>query len=198
MKTPVMHLASSSPRRRELLSALGFEFSYGGVDIDESALPGESPSHMVLRLARAKARAAFDSGGYKVPVLGADTVVVLDGRIFGKPASREDALEMLACLSGRTHEVLTGVALLAGGTLDTALSRTQVQFREIPPDEAEAYWQSGEPAGKAGAYAVQGLGGIFVSAINGSFSGVVGLPVFETAEMLRRAGIVPRGMPAHD
>lgn len=197
MSEPAVHLASSSPRRRELLSTLGIEFSYAGVDVDESALPGESPSDMVLRLAKLKARTAFDTGAHKIPVLGADTAVILDDRIFGKPASKRDALDMLACLSDRTHEVLTGVAVIAGDTLDTAVSRTEVQFREIRPDEAEAYWQSGEPAGKAGAYAVQGIGGIFVSRLSGSYSGVVGLPIFETAELLRRVGIVPRGMPAH-
>ena len=197
MSEPVLHLASSSPRRRELLSTLGIEFSYGGVDVDESALAGELPSDMVLRLATMKARAAFESGGYRIPVLGADTTVILGERIFGKPASRGDALEMLACLSGRTHQVLTGVALLVEGKSDTALSRTDVEFRDIRPDEAEAYWQSGEPAGKAGAYAVQGIGGIFVRAISGSYTGVVGLPVFETAELLQRAGIAAQGMPVH-
>lgn len=196
MSEPALHLASSSPRRRELLSTLGIEFSYAGVDVDESALPGESPSAMVLRLAQLKARTACESGAHKIPVLGADTAVILDDRMFGKPASKQDALDMLACLSNRTHEVLTGVAVIAGDTLDTALSRTEVQFREIRPDEAEAYWQSGEPAGKAGAYAVQGIGGIFVSSVSGSYTGVVGLPIFETAELLRRVGIVPRGMPA--
>jgi septum formation protein len=189
MSKPVLHLASSSPRRRELLTALGLEFSHAGVAIDESALPGESVPDMVLRLATGKARSASDSGKYAVPVLGADTVVTLDDRVFGKPASKEDALKMLASLSGRSHQVLTGVAVVAQDELWTGLSQTEVQFREIEPDEAEAYWQSGEPAGKAGAYAVQGLGGIFVTAVHGSYTGVVGLPVFETADLLRRAGI---------
>lgn len=197
MSSPVLHLASSSPRRRELLTALGLNFSYDGVDIDESALPGEAASDLVLRLATGKARTAYDSGKYEVPVLGADTLVILGDRVFGKPRSKEEALNMLASLSGTTHQVLTAVALMANGELQTAVSVTEVQFREIHPDEAEAYWQSGEPAGKAGAYAVQGLGGIFVSAINGSYSGVVGLPVFETADLLRRAGIELPAMPEH-
>ena len=192
-----MHLASASPRRRELLTALGLDFSYDGVAIDESALPGEVPSDMVLRLATSKARTAYESGEHPAPVLGADTIVLVDDRVFGKPASKEEALAMLASLSGRTHQVLTGVAVVANGELQTAISRTEVQFREIHPDEAEAYWQSGEPAGKAGAYAVQGLGGIFVSAINGSYTGVVGLPVFETVNLLRRAGIELPAMPDH-
>lgn len=189
MTHPVLHLASASPRRREILTALGLSFTCDGVDIDESALASESVSDMALRLATGKARSAFDTGEYGVPVLGADTIVVLDDRVFGKPGSKEDALHMLACLSARTHQVLTGVAVLTNGGLETALSRTEVQFREIGPDEAEAYWQSGEPAGKAGAYAVQGLGGIFVSAIRGSYTGVVGLPVYETADLLVRAGV---------
>lgn len=196
MTMPVLHLASSSPRRREILAALGLDFSYCGVDIDETQLPGEIATDMVLRLATAKAHTAFESGDYGVPVLGADTAVVLDERVFGKPESKQDALDMLAMLSGRTHEVLTGVAVVVRGSLESALSRTAVEFREIRPDEAEAYWQSGESAGKAGAYAVQGLGGIFIRAINGSFTGVVGLPVFETAGLLRRAGVVPPGMRA--
>ena len=189
MTHPVLHLASASPRRREILTALGLSFTCDGVDIDESALASESVSDMALRLATGKARSAFDTGEYGVPVLGADTIVVLDDRVFGKPGSKEDALHMLACLSARTHQVLTGVAVLTNCGLETALSRTDVQFREIGPDEAEAYWQSGEPAGKAGAYAVQGLGGIFVSAIRGSYTGVVGLPVYETADLLVRAGV---------
>ena len=189
MSNPDLHLASASQRRRELLTSLGLSFTFGGVDADESSLPGEAVSEMVLRLATLKARTAFDSGAYTVPVLGADTVVVLDDRVFGKPGSKEEALAMLASLSGRAHEVLTGVAVVSNGECQTAVSLTEVRFREIHPDEALAYWQSGEPAGKAGAYAVQGLGGIFVSAIRGSYSGVVGLPVFETAELLRGAGI---------
>ncbi len=197
MSNPVLHLASSSPRRRELLTALGLNFSYEGVAIDESALPGEAAPDTVLRLAASKARAAYDSGNYEMPVLGADTLVILDDRVFGKPRSKEEALNMLASLSGRRHQVLTGVALMANGELQTAESLTEVQFREIHPDEAEAYWQSGEPAGKAGAYAVQGLGGIFVSAINGSYTGIVGLPVFETANLLRRAGIELPLAPDH-
>ena len=189
MSKPVLHLASASPRRRDLLAALGLSFTCGGADIDESAVAGESVREIALRLAIAKSRSVFDSGDYAMPVLGADTIVVLDDRIFGKPDSREDALRMLSCLSGRTHKVVTGVALVTHSGLETAISSTEVQFREIEPDEAEAYWQSGEPAGKAGSYAVQGLGGIFVRSIHGSYSGVVGLPVYETAGLLCRAGI---------
>ena len=195
MTKPDLHLASASPRRREILTALGLSFTFGGADVDESGEQGESNSAMVLRLATAKASAVFNTGKHAVPVLGADTIVALDGRVFGKPGSRDDALDTLACLSGRTHRVLTGVAVITSEGLRTAVSTTEVQFREIDPDEAWRYWHSGEPAGKAGAYAVQGVGGIFVKSIQDSFSGVVGLPVFETADLLHGAGVVlPAGV----
>jgi septum formation protein len=126
------------------------------------------------------------------PVLAADTVVVVDDKILGKPADRTDALAMLAQLSGREHEVLTGVAL-AGDKLESRLSASRVRFRHITEDEAEAYWQSGEPADKAGGYAIQGLGALFVSHLEGSFSGVMGLPLYTTAELLRDVGIEPLG-----
>jgi len=183
---PVLHLASSSPRRREILGALGVRLSFEGVNIDESRAPGEAVADMVLRLACEKAQAA-DAGA--LPVLGADTIVVLDDRVFGKPGSEEDALEMLHALSGRTHRVLTAVALISDGRLESVVANSEVKFRDIHPDEALAYWQSGEPKGKAGSYAIQGLGGIFVESLTGSYSGVVGLPVFETAELLGSAGI---------
>ena len=142
---------------------------------------------MVLRLARDKARA----GAPRAPalVIGADTAVVLGDEIFGKPRDETDALNMLARLSGRTHQVLTGVAVWDGQAMRCALSSTDVRFREIGPDEALAYWQSGEPADKAGAYAIQGRGGVFVENIAGSYSGVVGLPVYETMALLQEAGI---------
>lgn len=186
---PVLHLASASPRRRDILTAMGVTFSHGGVDIDEMPAPGEAVADMVQRVTRAKALAAEQNGEIAIPVLAADTAVALGDRIFGKPASKEQALDMLGSLSGQVHRVLTAVALLSGGELLTALSVTQVTFREIRPDEALAYWQSGEPRGKAGAYAIQGRGGIFVESLAGSYSGVVGLPVFETAGLLTAAGI---------
>ena len=186
MPAPDLHLASSSPRRREILTSLGLTFSHSGVDIDESQQSGEPLTRMALRLAKEKALAA---AGVDLPVLAADTIVTLGDRAFGKPASREACLSMLEALSGKTHRVITGVALSAGGRLETAMSDTAVRFRDIGPDEALAYWQSGEPRDKAGAYGIQGLGGVFVESISGSYSGVVGLPVFETAALLRRAGI---------
>lgn len=187
MSAPSLHLASTSPRRKEILEAMGLSFSASGVDVIEQRNEGETAEAMVLRLAEAKARAA-DVGASHI-VIGADTAVVLDGDIFGKPPDRETALEMLARLSGRTHSVLTGVAVRSDAGVRTAMSATEVRFREIRPDEALAYWQSGEPCDKAGAYAIQGRGGIFVVAISGSYSGVVGLPVFETAQLLREAGL---------
>lgn len=187
MQVLSLHLASASPRRRELLAALGLDFSFAGVEVDESRLAGEGPESMVLRLAVEKAEAAEASGADLV--LSADTAVVLGDRVFGKPDGRESALAMLGALSGRSHRVMTGVALRTGSAVVTAISVSRVLFREVRPDEALAYWQSGEPADKAGAYAIQGLGGLFVRSIRGSYTGVVGLPVFETACLLKDAGL---------
>ncbi len=191
MSTPRLLLASASPRRREILACLGLEFEARGFDLDETPLPDETAADMVLRLARDKAEAGAPEAEV---VLAADTSVVLDGEIFGKPRDGEDAVAMLGRLSGREHEVLTGVAVAWSGRIETALSRTRVRFRDIGRDEALQYWQSGEPADKAGAYGIQGLGGVFVSNIEGSYSGVVGLPVFETARLLSRAGIPVTGL----
>ena len=189
MSVPKLHLASSSPRRRQILERMGLDFTAAGVDVDERQHPGETADIMVVRLAVEKAIAA-DSGPGTV-VLGADTTVVLDGEVFGKPEDRADALRMLAALSGRRHQVMTGVAVRSGGSTASVLSVTEVEFREISPDEALEYWQSGEPRGKAGAYAIQGIAGAFVEKIAGSYTGVIGLPVLETAELLRAAGIEP-------
>ena len=182
-----LHLASASPRRAEILDSLGISYSVGGVDLDERQLPGESPDQMVLRLASEKAAAARLT--HSLPVLAADTAVVVDDAVFGKPRDQDDALAMLARLSGRSHQVMTGIAMVWDAGEATVLSVNEVSFRQIGPDEALAYWQSGEPRGKAGAYAIQGLGGVFVEGIRGSYTGVVGLPVFETAELLAVAGI---------
>ena len=184
---PVLHLASTSPRRREILAALQLEFSVAKVDVDETPQVGETPADMVLRLAIAKADAGVAGTGDLV--LAADTAVVVDGRALGKPVDEADCLAMLGTLSGRGHKVLTGVALRGPNGTSTALSKTDVYFREISRDEALAYWQSGEPGDKAGAYAIQGLGGVFVERIEGSYSGVVGLPVFETVALLGEAGL---------
>ena len=180
-------LASTSPRRREILSALRLEFEVCHVDIDETPLPAESAEAMVLRLAAAKVEAA-DRGSATL-VLGADTAVVIGDQKLGKPVDEADCLAMLDMLSGRSHRVVTGVALHTPAGTETAVSTTDVYFREIGRDEALAYWQSGEPCDKAGAYAIQGLGGAFVTRIDGSYSGVVGLPVFETLQLLNAAGL---------
>ncbi len=180
-------VATASPRRIELLRALGVGFRAQAADVDEAVMPGETAEAMVLRLAAAKAL-AVDAGDRQI-VLGADTAVELDGEIFGKPRDRADGLRMLSRLSGRSHEVRTAVAVACSGAVRSALSCTRVQFREIRPDEALRYWHSGEPRDKAGAYAIQGLGGLFVAAISGSYTGVVGLPLFETAMLLREAGL---------
>lgn len=193
---PQFHLASASPRRREILSGLGLAFSYGGVDLDESPLEDEAVEAMALRLAREKAIAANGVRTRELPVLAADTIVVLDQRVFGKPASEADCVGMLTTLSGRCHRVITAVVLQQGDVLHTALSETSVQFRDISPDEARRYWHSGEPGDKAGSYAIQGLGGAFVESISGSYSGVVGLPVYETVQLLEAAGIPL--LPARD
>lgn len=184
---PMLHLASASPRRRDILAGLGLSFSWSGAAVDEARADDEPPDAMVVRLAAAKAAAAENVS--PALVLGADTAVALEGRVFGKPADREEGAAMLAALSGRTHEVLTGIALLAGDRQRIALSRTRVTFRDIGPDEAGRYWQTGEPADKAGGYAIQGLGALFVAGIRGSYTGVVGLPVFETAMLLAEEGL---------
>jgi septum formation protein len=168
---------------------MGLEFTAAGVDVDERQHHGESADIMVVRLAMEKAY-AVDPGPDTV-VLAADTAVVLDSAVFGKPADEADALRMLAALSGRHHRVMTGVAVRSDRSTASLLSVTDVKFREIGPDEALDYWQSGEPRDKAGAYAIQGSGGAFVETITGSYTGVVGLPVLETAELLRAAGIEP-------
>lgn len=184
---PSLCLASSSPRRQEILRALGLEFSVQAIEVDEDRLAGETPEQMVLRLATAKAAAADVDPSCRV--IGSDTVVVLGDEVLGKPRNRDEAVSMLLRLSGRRHFVLTGVALRGPDGVQTVLSSTEVYFREISQDEARAYWHSGEPRDKAGAYGIQGLGGAFVEAIKGSYSGVVGLPVFETVRLLQGAGI---------
>jgi len=185
-----LYLASRSPRRRRLLAQLGLRHRVIAADIDETPLAAECPKDYVVRMALAKARAGHASAAAApgVPVLGADTAVVCDGRILGKPADAHEALAMLRLLSEREHHVLTGVALL-GHREQSACSETQVVFRRIDAAEAVAYWASGEPRDKAGAYAIQGLGALFVAQLSGSYSGVVGLPLFETAALLATEGI---------
>ncbi len=189
---PSLYLASASPRRRELLTQIGVPLSVLATTIDESPLPNEAPAAYVERLARGKAAAGLamlEGRGEDGCVLGADTSVVIDGRILGKPVDQAEGLAMLAALSGREHQVLTAVALAAAGGVEARVVECRVRFRQVAPEEALRYWQSGEPADKAGGYAIQGLGAIFVSRIEGSYSAVVGLPLCETAELLREFGI---------
>ncbi|SDZ41451.1 nucleoside triphosphate pyrophosphatase [Pseudomonas sp. NFIX28] len=187
-----LYLASGSPRRRELLTQIGVPFTAIGADIDETPLPDESPAAYVERLARGKAAAGYGliaEGRFAACVLGADTAVVLDGRILGKPLDQADAQSMLMALSGREHEVLTAIAVLDGQRCESRLVRSLVRFRPISADEAARYWASGEPQDKAGGYGIQGLAAVFVAGLNGSYSAVVGLPVCETAELLGHFGI---------
>jgi len=185
------YLASASPRRRELLQQLGYRFAVRVADIDESPLPGEAPELTVQRLAGAKARAvrALLPPEDARPVLGADTEVEIDGRVLGKPADFAAAEAMLGLLGGRAHRVLSAVALDAPGGLHVALCVSTVRLRALGTAEIRAYWDSGEPRDKAGAYAIQGLAAEFVESIEGSYSGIVGLPLFETAALLRAHAI---------
>ena len=189
-----LYLASGSPRRRELLTQIGVPFTVISASIDETPLADESACAYVERLARGKALAglamlAATEARAPLAVLGADTAVVLDGQILGKPQDRAEALAMLAALSGREHEVLTAVAITDGSRCESLSVSSRVVFRSISPAEAQAYWESGEPQDKAGSYAIQGLGAVFVQGLSGSYSAVVGLPLCETAELLARFGI---------
>jgi septum formation protein len=186
---PVVCLASVSPRRRELLAQIGVPHAVTGAHIDETAHPGESPRDYVARMARQKAVTVREKGEV-LPVLAADTTVVLDDVIYGKPLDRADGIRMLARLSGRTHEVLTAVALADAHAVALRMSVSSVRFRTVTLEECAAYWETGEPHDKAGGYAVQGAAAVFIEALSGSYSGVMGLPLFETAELLRAAGIV--------
>ncbi len=185
---PVLRLASVSPRRRELLTQIGVPHVVTGAHIDESVHPGERPHDYVQRMARTKAQTVWEHD-LSLPVLAADTTVVLDGMVFGKPADRADALRMLGLLSGRTHEVLTAVALASAAGLAMRMSVSAVRFRALGADEIARYWETGEPRDKAGAYAVQGLGAVFIESLTGSYSAVMGLPLFETSELLRAVNV---------
>jgi septum formation protein len=191
--TPLICLASASPRRRELLAQLGVPHRVAPAGIDESRRAGEPPADYVLRMALEKAirvAAQPDLSG-ALPVLGADTTVLVEGRMLGKPADAAESRAMLELLAGRSHEVLSAVALVDAQGARSRLSRTEVRFRRIDPGEAAAYWASGEPCDKAGGYAIQGRAAAFVESLSGSYSGVVGLPLFETAQLLEAAGIAP-------
>jgi len=194
-----LHLASGSPRRRELLTQIAVPFTTLSAPIDEKQLPDETPSAYVQRLACEKARAGLallDSPADAV-VLGADTAVVLDGRILGKPADRDEAVATLSALSGREHQVLTAVALVSAAKVRSRVVASQVGFRRLTLAEIDTYWASGEPRDKAGSYAIQGLAAVFVSQLQGSYSAVVGLPLCETAELLAEFAIPCWQLPVH-
>ncbi len=179
-------LASGSPRRRELLAQVGVDFAVQVFEIDESVLPNESPVAYVERLAQQKAQATVPHLPAQTIVIAADTTVTIDGNILGKPVDAEDAYRMWRLLSGRTHQVMTGVAVACGDQLRYTHVVTQVEMLALTEQQMQAYWQTGEPLGKAGGYAIQGLGAAFIPAIRGSYSNVVGLPLVETLDLLQQ------------
>ena len=181
-------LASASPRRRELLDQIRVSYQVHAVDLDETPLPNEEPLAYVKRVAAEKSALCVVQLKPTLPVLAADTSVILDGLIMGKPKDQADAVNMLMQLSGKTHQVVSALSL-RGREHFEALSITDVTFRDLSEQEMLDYWETGEPIDKAGSYAIQGLGGLFVQSIVGSFSGVVGLPLFETAQLLSKQGI---------
>jgi len=184
--SPQLYLASASPRRQALLAQIGIRFKTIEVNTPEMPGEGESPEEFAIRVARDKAIAGCEALGTStlIPVLGADTVVVVDNQILGKPKNRQDSLTMLERLSGRSHHVLTAVAVRNSHKFKSLVSRSTVTFRASTPAEREAYWATGEPRDKAGGYAIQGLAAIFVAYLEGSYTGVMGLPLYETAQIL--------------
>lgn len=188
MSQPRLYLASQSPRRAELLRQIGVEFATVGVNVDESVQYGENPRDYVERLARAKAKAGWEQlQQQEIPVMGSDTAVVCGDVILGKPVDARDAKSMLRMLSGQRHTVLTAVALQTRQRCHTAVNSTQVWFRSLSDEVIDAYWASGEPRDKAGSYAIQGFAAVFVERIDGSYSGVMGLPLAETYQLLQSA-----------
>ena len=181
-------LASASPRRRELLRQIGIDAVVTPADIDEQVHSGEAPMQYVQRLAAEKA-SKVSNDSLSAVVIGADTTIDLDDEILGKPESELHAMQMLTALSGREHLVHTGVAVVCDGRVDARVVSTRVELVVLTEQDIRHYWQSGEPVGKAGAYAIQGLGAVLVKRISGSYSNVVGLPLSETAAMLKSQGL---------
>ncbi|MGH1371415.1 MAG: Maf family protein [Cellvibrionaceae bacterium] len=188
-----LYLASQSPRRRELLTQIGVQFEVLSVDVEEWQGPDESPADYVERLARDKSAAGWHklSAGQKspAPVMGADTIVVLGGQVLEKPRDEAHGIGMLLALSGQVHQVFTAVAVTSGKDQQSVICRSEVRFGEITPARAAAYWRTGEPCDKAGGYGIQGAGAVFVEKISGSYSAVVGLPLFETQALLAQFDI---------
>ena len=181
-----LYLASASPRRRELLALLDYPFTVLSVDVEEQQQPDETPADYVQRLARDKSQAGWLACRGQKPVLGADTIVVFEQEVLEKPRDFADAQRILQLLSGNTHTVMTAVALSSEQGCEVVLVNSQVTFRKLTPEEISRYWQTGEPADKAGAYGIQGIGGKFVSHLSGSYSAVVGLPLLETDLLLQK------------
>ncbi|MDR6984227.1 septum formation protein [Rheinheimera pacifica] len=186
MSYPRIALASSSPRRRELLAQLGVDFQLVKADIDETPYPNEAPRLYVTRLARQKALAGLACLTTAMPVLGADTIVVANNEILGKPADFAEFNRTMQLLSGRSHKVMTAVALVSSERTLQQLVSTEVYFRTLTAQDIDSYWQSGEPHDKAGGYGIQGLAAKFVQRINGSYTAVVGLPLCETEQLLQQ------------
>lgn len=186
----LIYLASASPRRSALLDQIGVAHRVQPVDVDERAHASEPPDQYVRRLAVLKAETLWQrlAATQRQPVLGADTAVVLDAEILGKPRDEHDCVRMLGLLSARTHQVFTAVALRATEGCEARVNVSEVTFRKLASDEIRRYWHSGEPADKAGGYAVQGRAALFIERIAGSYSGIMGLPLFETGELLAAAG----------
>ena len=190
MSSSLLILASASPRREKLLRQLGVNFVSEPQDIIEEKRIDESPEKFVKRMAEEKASSAFGKRKEKdIVVVASDTIVVCDKRVLGKPKDKSDGIKMLLTLSNKTHRVLSAVTVANTLRYKSTVSETSVSFREISEIEAEYYWDSGEPEGKAGGYAIQGCGAVFVQSINGSYSGVMGLPLFQTAQLLSEFGI---------
>ncbi|HMT92841.1 nucleoside triphosphate pyrophosphatase [uncultured Thiothrix sp.] len=189
MSNPQLILASASPRRRELLEQIGIRYQVQTADIDESPLPAEEPFALVQRLAKEKAQSIWEASDKSLPVLGADTLGIVDGQLLVKPDNFLSARQMLLSMSGRAHTIYSAVALYHQNACELAVSESKVWFRMMTEAEIEAYWKQGEPRDKAGAYAIQGMGAIFAERLEGSYSGVMGLPLFETAQLLAKAGI---------
>ncbi len=181
-----LYLASASPRRRELLALLDYPFAVLSVNVEEQRQPQELPEVYVQRLAQEKSQAGWLACQGEKPVLGADTIVVFQQEVLEKPRDFADAQRILQLLSGNTHTVMTAVALSSQHGCEVILVNSQVTFRELSQDDIDCYWQSGEPADKAGAYGIQGIGGKFVCHLSGSYSAVVGLPLLETDQLLHK------------
>lgn len=186
MSDIAIYLASSSPRRQELLQQIGVSFAQLQVSIEEKARLGEEPQNYVKRLAFEKATAGFNNSAQDKPVLGADTIIVCDQKILEKPLNQKHAKQMLQLLSGRVHQVLTAIALVDSADSKTVLVTTEVTFKHLTDQEMDDYWLTGEPQDKAAGYGIQGLAGKFVTNISGSYSAVVGLPLYETAELIKQ------------